>query len=116
MTEYTAILIPAGTEPVQYVSLPGTLAAAQAAVGGDIESVPAPRGTAAYCNADAKFQFLTPNRRATVFLADVAGHNINDLIAGDVLIVGVDGDGDTAPVPTKVRRAAERAFSDLSGI
>lgn len=107
MSDFAAIIIPADTStPIQFTRLPGTLEAARGAVGGDIESVSSPAGSAAYCNDLGKFENLTPNVRATRFLASVARHNSRDLIAGDVLIVGVDDEGETVDVPEAVSDSA----------
>lgn len=107
MSDFAAIVIPADpSTPIQFVRLPGSLQAARDAVGGDIEGLSSPAGAAAYCSALGKFENRTPNIRATRFLASVARHNPTDLIAGDVLIVGVDSEGETVDVPAAVSDSA----------
>lgn len=107
MTDFAAIIIPAdAATPIQFVRLRGTLQAARDVVGGDIEGISSPAGAAAYCNDLGKLANLTPNIRATRFLASIARHNAGDLIAGDVLIVGVDDKGGTVDVPAGVSDSA----------
>lgn len=103
MSDHLAVIIPADpAAPITVSRIQGTLAAAQAVAGGDIEGVRSPAGSSAFCNADGKFTGLTPNTRATLYLAMAGGHNIDDVIAGDVLIVGDGDDGETVDVPESV--------------
>ena len=103
MTDHLAVIIPADpAAPITFSRIPGTLAAAQSVVGGDIEGVRAPDGVSAFCNADGKLTRLAPNTRATLYLAMAGGHNIDDVIVGDVLIIGDGVDGETVDVPESV--------------
>jgi hypothetical protein len=109
MTMFAAIIIPADVhEPILFVNLPGTLKAVQDAVGGNIEGLRSPAGTSALCYEDGKTLGRSGNPRATLFLSVNAGHNIADLIAGPVVIVGVDDEGETCDVPDAIAEMAHK--------
>ena len=72
----------------EIVDMDGTLEALQAAVGGYIEAVyPFDDPVAIVCNDDGKFNGMRPNR--AIYDAD---GEIMDIIAGTLLIVGLDED------------------------
>lgn len=73
---------------------PGRLEAIKAVVGGWIEAVAAPGGHVMYLNEEGKLLGLSPNYAASA-LASAAMPGFNDIIVGDVLLVGpIDENGD----------------------
>lgn len=72
----------------------------QQTVGGYIELVSLPDGADMYINEEGKLEaFAVLNTRATV-LASAAGRlAAGDVIVGDAIVVGHDGDGNTISAP-----------------
>lgn len=75
----------------------------QGLVGGYIESISLPDADpcdwAAFCNEEGKLVDLPGNERATTLLYLLGGHNPQDLIRGDVILVGINEQGETVDVP-----------------
>lgn len=106
MAEFNAIIIGAGrSASISIEPVGGELASAQAVVGGNVEGLRSGSNWEAYCNDEGKLKNLEPNYAATIFLSKVAGHNLGDVIAGTVLIVGIDEDGNAADVPEELTEA-----------
>lgn len=94
-----AILIVPGQMPEHTEINPG-LSALQSAVEGYIECVsPAVEGWTAYGNEEAKLVDLAPNPVANFLMAEMAGHNVRDMLRGNVIVIGHTPEGDTASVP-----------------
>lgn len=83
-----AVKVRVGLNP-EIVDIPNELHALQKEVGGYIETIPTPIGTDSaviICNEEGRLLGLDPNRHAGNGLA------FNDVIFGDFLIVGTDGE------------------------
>jgi hypothetical protein len=106
-----ALIIPAdaGT-PITTATIESSLKTLQGFVGGYIEAVGRGLDWTAFANEEGKLDGQPYNQRATHALAFIAGHNPNDPLVGDVILVGTDKNGETTSIPdslaVKVREIA----------
>lgn len=101
----TAIIIPADpTEQVRRETITADLPGAQGIVGGWIEGLPSKmdEGWVAYGNEEAKMMNLPINPRAHMALVTLGDHNPEDVLRGNVFIIGATDDGEWADVPADV--------------
>jgi hypothetical protein len=97
-----AVLIPADKDkPVTPINV-SDLPTMQALVGGYIEAVGRGLDWVGYADEDGKIKNKPYNPRATHAMAFMSGHNPNDPIAGDVIVVGVDKGGVSANIPNVI--------------
>lgn len=99
------IIIPANpAEPVRRETVTADLPTAQALVGGWIEGLPSntDEGWAAYGNEESKIERMPFNTRAHVALVALGGHDPEDVLRGNVFIVGVDDEGGWVDTPVEV--------------
>lgn len=101
-TQANAIIIPANEgEPIRQETITADLPTAQGIVGGWIEGLPSKpdKGWVAYGNEESKIMGLPRNFRAHEILVNLGGHNPNDILRGNVFIIGATDDGEWADVP-----------------
>lgn len=99
------IIIPANpAEAVRRETVTADLTTVQGIVGGYIEGLPSnpDEGWVAYGNEDAKMMRLPFNLRAHQVLVTLGGHNPDDVLRGDVLIVGSNDEGELTDTPVEV--------------
>lgn len=104
-TQAVAIIIPADpAQPIRRESIANDLTAARGIVGGWIEGLPSnvDEGWVAYGNEEAKIMGLPTNERAHEALVALGGHNPEDMLRGNVVILGATGDGEWTDVPEGV--------------
>lgn len=104
-----AVLIPADPEAlVRLMHLPEGLDAMRAAIGGGwlevLDTGPSddPGRAILWCDEEGKLKGHRTNARATTaarYLVDADWMGTHDVLAGDVLVTGTDGDGETTGIP-----------------
>lgn len=92
--------------------IPDTLEAMQTAVGGFIQGLQLKGGdgTHVYINDEGKLQGLPVNVAATRFMHHYSLIAPDDFIAGDMVVLGSDGEGGEADVPDWVIEAIKGLF------
>ncbi len=101
------VIVPADPRvPIGTIRVDDDLRCLQEIVGGDIETVPFPgrADVTPYYHADGKDTGRPANRRATRMLSESLRRD--DYIAGDLLLVGDDGQGGLADLPNAAQLLA----------
>jgi hypothetical protein len=98
-----AFIIPADpSQPVGVITVGQDLRSTQDYVGGYIEAVGRGLEWVAYADEDGKIKNKPYNARATYAMSFMSGHNPNDPIAGDVLVMGTAKDGSATDLPNRI--------------
>ena len=105
----TALLVPADQAlPVRTIEIAPTLDTLQSLVGGYLEAVTRDR-VAAYLNEEGKYLGVPTNPRATAYMLQARMIFPFDVIAGDLVLIGIDADGRDSDVPPAVVDAVAAA-------
>lgn len=85
-------------DTVQDMDIPSGLESLQGQVGGYIQFIDLRQGVSMVMNEEGKLMGLPANRIATEIFTEAFGPS--DIIVGDVLLVGVDSEGETTDLPS----------------